>query len=293
MSEVWTVLKVLKWTTGYLAERGIEGGRLDAELLLTDLLGLDRVGLYLNFDRPLTTEELGRYRERVARRAKREPLQYILGRAEFWSLPFRVGPAVLVPRPETEVLVEEALQRAAPDASILDIGTGSGAIAVALAHELPEARITGIDISPEALAIAVENARENGVAERISLHTADFNRLSQAQFDLVVANPPYIADADLHGLMPEVRDFEPSLALRGGPDGLDSYRALTRQASGLLVPGGWLLLEVGIDQAEAVKDLLAAVGLTEIFCRDDYSGVPRVIGGRRPLLTPGLGPTTA
>ena len=293
MSEAWTILKVLKWTTGYLAERGIEGGRLDAELLLTDLLDLDRVGLYLNFDRPLSAEELGRYRERVARRARREPLQYILGRAEFWSLPFRVSPAVLVPRPETEVLVEEALLRTAPNANILDIGTGSGAIAVALAHELPEARITGIDISPEALAIAAENVRANGVAERVDLQLADLNQLTTGPFDIVVANPPYIADGDLAGLMPEVRDFEPTLALKGGPDGLDSYRALARQAVELLVPGGWLLLEVGIAQAEAVRDLLATVGLMEIFSRDDYAGVPRVIGGRRPLLTDGSEPLTA
>ena len=281
MTEAWTVLKVLKWTTGYLAERGIEGGRLDAELLLADLLQLDRVGLYLNFDRPLDPGELARFRERVGRRARREPLQYILGRAEFWSLPFRVGPAVLVPRPDTEVLVEEALDRAPVTPQILDVGTGSGAIAVALAHELPAARVTALDISATALAVAQQNAADNGVAERIRFVEGDLHALAPEAFDLVVANPPYIAEGELAGLMPEVRDFEPRLALAGGADGLDAYRALARQAPRLLTAAGWLLVEVGAGQAEAVRALLAAAGLTNLFCRDDYAGVPRVVGGQR------------
>ncbi|AMV73574.1 N5-glutamine S-adenosyl-L-methionine-dependent methyltransferase [Desulfuromonas sp. DDH964] len=280
MAESWTVLKILKWTSGYLAERGIDNGRLDAELLLADLLQLDRVGLYLNFDRPLNAAELTDFRQRVGRRARREPLQYILGRAEFWSLPFRVGPAVLVPRPDTEVLVEEALARATPAARILDVGTGSGAIAVALAHELPAARVAAVDISKEALLLAAENARVNGVAERVTFTPGNLHALADGEFDLVVANPPYIAATDLAGLMPEVRDFEPQLALDGGSDGLDAYRALARQASKLLVPGGWLLVEVGAGQAPAVQELLAAAGFGELFCRADYAGIPRVVGGR-------------
>jgi release factor glutamine methyltransferase len=282
MTERWTVLKVIKWTSDYFAERGIEGGRLDAELLLADLLELDRVGLYLQFDRPLTMDELTRYRERVGRRARREPLQYILGRAEFWSLPFRVTPAVLVPRPETEVLVEEALLRAEGCARILDVGTGSGAIAVALAHELPGVTVTAIDISPEALAVAAENARTNGVADRVHLEPGDLQRLPPGDYDLVVSNPPYIALTDLPELMPEVRDFEPQLALAGGADGLDSYRSLARQAPQLLTAGGWLLLEIGVGQADAVRDLLLGAGLVEVFCRDDYAHLPRVVGGRKP-----------
>ncbi len=281
MAESWTVLKVLKWTSSYLAERGIDHGRLDAELLLADLLQLDRVGLYLNFDRPLTADELGRYHDRVGRRARREPLQYILGRAEFWSLPFRVGPAVLVPRPDTEVLVEEALARATPAARILDVGTGSGAIAVSLAHELPLARLTAVDISAAALAVAEQNARDNGVAERIEFVRADLHALPEGRFDLVVANPPYISAGELPGLMPEVRDYEPQLALHGGADGLDAYRALSRQAPRLLAAGGWLLFEVGAGQAAAVRALLAATGLEEGFTRDDYAGLPRVVGGIR------------
>ena len=281
MAETWTVLRVLRWTSGYLAERGVDGGRLDAELLLGEVLQLDRVGLYLNFDRPLTADELTRYRERVARRARREPLHYILGKAEFWSLPFRVGPEVLVPRADTEVLVEEALERIGKGARILDVGTGSGAIAVALAHERPEAAVVAVDISTEALAVAQENARANGVAGRIRFLPGDLQALPGEEFDLVVSNPPYIPGGELADLMPEVRDFEPRLALDGGRDGLDSYRQLARQAPQLLRPEGWLLVEVGAGQAAAVQELLAAAGLGEIFCRDDYAGVPRVVGGRR------------
>jgi release factor glutamine methyltransferase len=280
LAETWTVLKVLQWTAGYLEEKGIEGGRLDAELLLADALGLDRVGLYLNYDRPLAAGELTLFRDRVGRRARREPVQYILGRVEFWSLPFVVNPAVLIPRPDTEILVEEALKRAPAAAAILDVGTGSGAIAVALAHELTGATVEGVDLSPAALAVAAENARRNGVAGRTTFSEADLARLPAGPFDLILSNPPYIAEGDLGGLMPEVRDFEPRLALAGGADGLDSYRLLAGQAAATLRPGGWMLLEVGIGQAPAVMELLAEAGLREVFSRDDYAGIPRVVGGR-------------
>lgn len=279
-AETWTVLKVLQWTAGYLEQKGVDGARLDAELLLADALGLDRVGLYLNYDRPLSPGELSVYRQRVGRRAGREPLQYILGTTEFWSLPFAVTPAVLIPRPDTEVLVEEALKRAADSGRILDVGTGSGAIAIALAHELPGATVEGVDISAGALAVAADNARRNGVDGRVAFREGDLGRLPDGPYDLIVSNPPYIPEADMAGLMPEVRDFEPCLALCGGQDGLDCYRLLARQAPDRLVPGAWLLLEVGIGQAPAVEALLAAAGLREVFSRQDYAGVPRVVGGR-------------
>ena len=282
MAEVWTVLKVLQWTAGYFRDRGIEGGRLDAELLLSDTLKLDRVGLYLNYDRPLSAMELESFRAAVARRAKREPLQYIRAQAEFWSLPFTVSPAVLIPRSDTEVLVEEALKRIAGPGRILDVGTGSGAIAIAIAHERPEARVEAVDLSPEALAVARGNAEANGVAERVTLSQGDLRQLQGAGYDLVVSNPPYIPSADLAALMPEVREFEPLLALDGGADGLSAYRLLAAQARALLKPGGWLLLEVGIGQAEAVTELLRAAGLVEIFTRADYAGVARVVGGQSP-----------
>lgn len=280
MAEVWTVLKVLQWTAGYFRERGIEGGRLDAELLLSDTLKLDRVGLYLNYDRPLSALELETFRAAVGRRAKREPLQYIRGEAEFWSLPFTVSPAVLIPRPDTEVLVEEALKRISGTCRVLDVGTGSGAIAIAIADERPEAKVEAVDLSPEALTVARGNAERNGVADRVALRQGDLRQLTGADYDLVVSNPPYIPSADLAGLMPEVREFEPLLALDGGADGLYAYRLLAAQAATLLKPGGWLLLEVGIGQAEAVAGLLQTAGLVEIFTRADYAGVARVVGGQ-------------
>jgi release factor glutamine methyltransferase len=283
LKETWTVLKVLQWTAGYLKDKDVETPRLDAELLLAEVLTLDRVGLYLNYDRPLNAVELNAYRQMVGRRSRREPLQYILGRTEFWSLPFAVNPAVLIPRPDTEILVEEALARAPAEGMILDVGTGSGAIAVALAHELAGARLVAIDISAAALRVAAENAEHNGVAGRIDFRQLDLAGLPPGPFDLIVANPPYIPTADLAGLMPEVRDFEPASALAGGSDGLDCYRLLAVQAVCHLVPGGWLLVEVGIGQALPVRELFERAGLQEGFCRDDYGGIPRVVGGRRPL----------
>lgn len=281
MTESWTVLKLLRWTAEYFAGRGIDSPRLDAELLLADTLGLDRVGLYLNFERPLEAEELAAYRERVRRRAAREPLAYILGRTEFWSLPFKVTPEVLIPRPDTELLVEAALQRVTAAPRILDVGTGSGALAIALVHECAGGTATAIDISPAALAVAAENAHGNGVAERITFIQADLATLPAGPFDLVVANPPYIPTGDLATLMPEVRDFEPRLALDGGADGLAAYRALAGQVNRVLAAGGWLLVEVGIGQAGEVQALFAAAGLTELFIARDLAGIERVVGGRR------------
>lgn len=284
MAQTWTVLKVLQWTAEYFAERGIDRGRLDAELLLGEALGLDRVGLYLNHDRPLTADELAAFREKVGRRARREPLQYILKKAEFWSLPFKVGPGVLVPRPDTETLVEEALKRAEPSWTILDVGTGSGAIAVALASELPEVRVVGLDSSPQALALAAENVRLNGMAGRVTLLEQDLLRqnLPGGPFDLILSNPPYVPEGDLAGLMPEVRDFEPRQALCGGADGLDFYRLLIPSAHGCLNPGGWLLFEVGIHQAGEVLALFEETGgYTDLFSARDAGGIERVVGGRR------------
>ncbi len=281
MSEVWTVLKILQWTEGYLGDKGIEGGRLDAQLLLAKVLGLDRVGLYLQFDRPLESAELAAFREMVRRRARREPLQYILEKAEFWSLPLRVSPAVLVPRADTEVLVEEALRVGSGAETILDVGTGSGAIALALASELPRARVEGIDLSSEALAIAQENARQHQLHERVVFCRGDLRALPQGPWGLIVSNPPYIPAAEIGALMPEVRDYEPRLALDGGPDGLDAYRLLASQATGSLAPGGWLVVEVGIGQAQAVSELFLQSGLSNIFTRSDYAGVVRVVGGKK------------
>lgn len=279
-TERWTVLKLLRWTAEYFAGKQIDAARLEAELLLAATLGLDRVGLYVNYERPLDAAELAAYRERVRRRAQREPLQYILGETEFWSLRFKVGPAVLVPRADTEILVEEALRRVAGVTRVLDVGTGSGAIAVALAHEEPHLQITALDCSEAALLVARDNALLNGVAERVDCVNGDLAALPLGPFDMVVSNPPYIPSRDWAGLMPEVRDHEPRLALDGGADGLEAYRQIARQAGRVLTPGGWLLVEVGIGQAKDVAALFKAAGLLEIGQREDYAGIPRVVAGR-------------
>jgi release factor glutamine methyltransferase len=280
LAEDWTVIKVLQWTAEHLRQKGVDNGRLDAELLLAETLGLDRVGLYLNYDKPLLADELSRYRAQVKRRAGREPLQYILGHCEFWSLSLQVTPEVLIPRPDTEVLVEEALKHVGAKGRLLDVGTGSGAIALALASELTDCTIVGLDRSAAALQVARQNRDRLGLQERVKLLEGDLFELPAEKWQLIVANPPYIPSGELSGLMPEVGQHEPAMALDGGADGLECYRALASQAPGKLDAGGWLLVEVGIDQAEAVKQLFVAAGLTEVYSREDYSGIPRVVGGR-------------
>ena len=283
MAERWTVLKILQWTADYFSGKEIDSARLEAELLLAATLGLDRVGLYVNFEKPLDAAELAAFRERVQRRAQREPVQYILGETEFWSLAFNVGPEVLVPRADTEVLVEEALVRTEGSARVLDVGTGSGAIAIALAHEKPEILVTALDCSEPALGVARNNAQRNGVADRVTCLLGDLASLPAGPFEVIVSNPPYIPSGDWQKLMPEVRDYEPRLALDGGDDGLEAYRQLVVQAGQVLVPGGWLLVEVGIGQAADVSVLFKVAGLVEIGQRDDYAGIPRVVMGRIKL----------
>ena len=281
MAEPWTVVRILEWTADYFREQGIDSPRLDAELLLTDVLDLDRVGLYLQFDRPLNEVELTSYRALVKRRAAREPLAYIQGKCEFWSLPMIVSPSVLVPRGDTEVLVEEALDRLETSEKVLDIGTGSGVIAIALAHERPQAQVEAIDNSAEALVVAVQNAELNGVSAQVLFRQEDLGQLSGGPYDMIVSNPPYIPEADRDGLMPEVRDHEPPQALFAGADGLAAYRQIVEQAPQRLVAGGWLLLEVGINQSEPVAELLRAAEFNNITVRNDYAGIPRVVCGRK------------
>lgn len=280
MAEHWTVVKLLRWTADYFKGKAIDTGRLDAELLLADTLGLDRVGLYVHFDRPLNASELADFRAKVQRRAKHEPVQYILGETEFWSLPLQVGPDVLIPRSDTEVLVEEALQRLGECGCMLDVGTGSGAIAIAVAYERRTAVITAVDCSRRALAVASANAERHGLAGRITFSEGDLAELPPGPYDLVVSNPPYVAETEWAGLMPEVRDYEPRVALHGGTDGLDAYRQLARQATDILKPGGWLLVEVGAGQAAAVEQLFAQAGLAELVTRKDYAGIARVVCAR-------------
>ncbi len=280
MAETWTLLRLLRWTTNFFDEKGIDNPRLDAELLLAHCLNLDRVGLYLNYDRPLTAVELDMIRPLVKRRGQREPLQYLLGSTEFWSLKFKVTPDVLIPRADTEILIEEALSHAAAAGSLLDVGTGSGAIVISLATELSDWTLTGLDISPQALRVARDNVASHQLEQRVKLVEGDLAELPQQQYDLIVSNPPYIARSEWDELMPEVRCFEPELALLAEADGLICYQQLAAQAAQHLSTDGWLLVEIGCRQATAVQDLFSAAGLTNLFVRDDYSGQPRVVGGQ-------------
>lgn len=260
--------------------------RRDAETLLLHRIGKNRAWLLAHLDDDVAEGTLVGYENLVLRRVTGEPIQYITGATEFYGLPFRVTSNVLIPRPETEHLVERAIALAAAFAKsqIIDIGTGSGAIAVALAHALPTAQITAIDISEPALAIARENAERSKVASRISFLRGDLLQPVFAQrFNLVVSNPPYVPSADHDSLSVEVRDHEPALALFAGNDGLDIYRRLIPQAHAVLHPGGFIALEIGYGQSDAVQSLLARAGYTHIEFTADLQGIPRVATAQRPL----------
>ena len=278
--ETWTVLKVLTWTKGYLAEKGVGNARLEAEWLLVHALGLDRVGLYVNYDKPLTGPELAMIRGLVARRARREPLQHILGTQEFMGMEFEVSPSVLIPRHDTEVLVDEAVKRAVPKGRILDIGVGSGCIAAVLARLLPESEVFGVEKSPEAMELAQRNLERFTV--KVTLFEGSlFEPFLGQTFEMIVSNPPYIPTGDLETLQPEVRDFEPRGALDGGPDGLEFYRAIIPAAPEFLAPGGWVIFEVGIGQSSEVLAIFGTTGrFGELFTAKDQGMIERVVGGR-------------
>jgi release factor glutamine methyltransferase len=278
-----TALALSRKAADLFRERGIESGRLEAELLLAHVLGVRRLDLYLQFDRPVTEAELERFRAAVRRRLRREPLQYIVGEAQFRTVTLRVDRRALIPRPETEILAGEVLAwaKAHPSAErVLDIGTGSGAIAIALAAEGGFRRVVATDISADALALAAENAERAGVADRIELvHGPVWRPLpAGACFDAVVSNPPYIAAGERAGLAPEVRDWEPAEALFAGEDGLDVVRAIVDGAWERLTEGGLLALEVGLGQARPVAERLAASGrYIEIRVVNDLAGRERIV----------------
>jgi len=279
--EVWTTLKVLGWTKDFLATKGVENSRLEAEWLLCAATGMDRVGLYLHYDKPLSDSELAVYRSMVARRAKREPLQHILGSQEFCGLDFEVSAEVLIPRHDTELLVSQAVLLMPEAKTVLDIGTGSGCIAVSLALVLPLASITAIDISVTALDVARRNTEKHNVVVEL-LHGSLFEPVMERSFDLIVSNPPYIPTADIAGLEPEVRDFDPFGALNGGADGLDIYRMMIPAAHNHLNTSGWLLLEVGQGQAADVMKIFNDAGGYEVpFTAIDSGGIQRVVAGKR------------
>lgn len=316
--QTWTPLPLVKKTAAYLAEKGVPGARLDAEVLLASVLGLSRITLYASSERVLSEAEVDAYRAMVRRRANREPVSRILGKREFMGLDFHVTPEVLSPRPETEILVEQALRilcperkglpragaptrmrplggfpegvaepeaptyAAEPERRVLDIGTGSGCIAVSLAVLAPGVRVVAGDVSAAALAVAEENAGRHGVGERIDFREGDLFSVCAAVevFDVIVSNPPYLVEGDTD-IWPEVARYDPPLALYGGADGLAVYRALAGSVERHLRPGGALLLEVGAGQADAVAGILReATLLTGIEAVPDHAGIDRVVMAR-------------
>ncbi len=286
-SDAWTIRKVLAWASDDLKKRGVSSPRLDAELLLGRVLRMDRVGLLIDADRPLAKEELGRYREMHQRRRAGEPVAYLLGVREFYGRPFLVDRRVLIPRPDTEHLVEVALARTrhlSLSARVLDLCTGSGCVAISLGRERPTTSVIGADVSPDALAVAAENVLRLG-AYNVGLICSDLFatlRPGRDRFDLITANPPYIAEGEIPSLAVDIRGYEPHLALGGGPDGLDLLRRIVAEAPPFLAEGGALAVEIGSDQGEAVQGIFAAQGYLDVSVQRDYGGLDRVVSGRRP-----------
>lgn len=282
MEEKWTVLKVLQWTTAFFERKKLEQPRASAEVLLAHVLKMERIQLYLNFDRPLTPTELTSYRAAIQRRAAREPTQYITGKQEFWSLELEVTSAVLIPRPETELLVEKTLQLVGNSAKrVLDLGTGSGAIALALARECPALRVIASDRSYEALQVASRNARRHHLQERVAFVAGDLLEAftaAVAPFDIIVSNPPYINEKEFPALAPEIIQYEPTSALLAGPEGLAVIRRIIGEAPGYLRSEGSLLLEIGAGHAELLREELPkADGFAHFEFLRDYSGILRVL----------------
>lgn len=289
----WTILKLLKWATSYFRSRDIESPRASAEILLAHALNLQRIDLYLRYDQPLDGDELNRFKVLLKRRAKREPVAYIVGRKGFWELDLKVTGDVLIPRPETECLVERALEIVSAASTvtgqrIIDLGTGSGAIILALASQQPDQLYFASDASLKAIEIARDNARRLHLAEHVCFFGGDwFAPLGPESgcFDLIVSNPPYIRSGELEGLQPEIVDYEPAHALNGGSDGLASLGRIIDQAHQYLKPGGMLLVEIGHEQQTAVHRITQQCGQYDQFkCTLDYGGRDRVVEMRKKML---------
>ncbi len=288
-AERWTLLRLLETTTKYFSDKQIQSPRIDAELLLAHILEKRRIDLYVAYDQPMTDAETDRYRDAVKRRARGEPVQRICEETEFYSLPIKMEPGVLIPRPETELLVDQAVafaRRLDGEATlrVLDAGTGTGAIAIALARHVPAARILAVDLATEAVACAKSNAERNDVSDRVQIIHGDWAEVladQSAPFDLILANPPYVTTAEMDELPVEVRDHDPGLALHGGDDGLDPYRTLIPPAARALREGGALLLEISDTISNGVVNMLKNEALTKVTTSRDYAGHERVASARK------------
>ena len=283
--ESWTILRMILWSAEYLKNKGVETGRLDAEWLLAAALGVDRLQLYLKYDRPLSSEEREAFKLLLRRRAGREPLQYIIGRTGFRELELKTDPRVLIPRPETELLVQEVLDWASAGAeSVWDMGTGAGAVVLSLAAEGTWTRLVATDVSPEALSVAADNAERYDLGGHVEFREGSlFEPLEEGErFDVIVSNPPYIAEGEKGELQPEVRDWEPPEALFAGEDGLDVIRQLVTGAPKHLLSGGLLALECGLGQAEGIAaDVQATGAFGAVRIRADLTGRPRFVTAER------------
>lgn len=286
----WTIQKLLNWITEYLTQKSVDSPRLSAELLLSNVLGLKRIELYTQFNQPVAQERLEQLRGLVKRAGLHEPVVYLVGRTEFYSMEFEVTPNCLIPRPETELLVQRAIeflrQRSGPQ-QVCDLCTGCGVIAVAIAANVPEARVVATDLSDAALGVAARNVAKHGLEGRVELLQGDLfepviPQLDVTPFDLIACNPPYVSTAEYEALEKNVRDYEPRLALHAGDDGLDVYRKLCEQAPPFLKADGILLLEIGYKQGPAVCDLLECTGaFAEIRVEKDLQKNDRVVVARR------------
>jgi release factor glutamine methyltransferase len=284
--DVWSIRRVLAWAAEDLKRRGNDGARLDVELLLGRVLGLDRIGLIMHSERPLAPSELAAFRELFKRRRVGEPVAYLLGEREFYGISLRVDARVLIPRPDSERLVEVALERTrarSMQGRALDLCTGSGCVAIAFARQRPTWNVTASDISHDAVTLARDNARRTGAVRNLRVVQGSlFAAVTGERFELVTANPPYIATAELLDLPVDVRDFEPKLALDGGADGLDLVREIAAQAPPQLAEGGLLALEIGADQGPAALEILKAHGYQDVQLARDLGGRDRVVSGYGP-----------
>ncbi|MFO8012133.1 MAG: peptide chain release factor N(5)-glutamine methyltransferase [Phycisphaerae bacterium] len=307
-SDDWTIGRLIEWTRGYFARQDIEQPRLEAEILLAHVLGLERIDLYMEYEEVVSEEQRAAYRDLVRRRADGEPSRYLVGTCEFMALALKVTPDVLIPRPETEQLAEEVIRRAraaapvpleaaagdAPDEAapaaleIIELGTGSGALAVSLAVHLPEARVTATDVSPAALEVARTNAEAHGVVDRVTLLEGDlYEALDAADVQpaaFLLANPPYVAEGEWNGLPADIREHEPRDALVAGPDGTEVIERILRGARAYLKPDGVLMVEIGAGQGREVREMVGETrGLVDVDIRKDYAGHDRILIARREV----------